>query len=56
MENKGAYGLMYEMDGKVYGIELAARNGNGLDVSISDKLIQQMGIGLAKVEYFLSSY
>ncbi len=56
MEIKGAYGLMYEMDGKVYGIELAAKISNGLDVSISDKVIQQMGIGLAKVEYFLLFY
>jgi hypothetical protein len=29
VEIKGAYGLMYEMDGKVYGIELATKKGNG---------------------------
>jgi len=56
MEIKRAYGLMYEMDGKVYGIELATRNGNGLDVSISNKVIQQMGIGMAKVDCILPSY
>ena len=47
---------MYEMDGKVYGIDSTAKNGNGLNVSISNKAIQQMGIGLAKVDCFLPSY